>query len=868
MNKDTTSAERLADHVYVARLKDLNGLGAEGNAFLAVSGDTLLTSVTANGLDPDMTHIQHIHGRVDDAGKPLESRPPTLADDADGDGVIELAEGVPTYGPILTPLSSPAGGGLADFPTAPQGRVEFTQSYDLNDSATFNGDFTREQLLPLDLREIVVHGGTLAEGAGAGTTGEADGTPGFKLVLPVATGAIDQAVKVFTAEIGALNGSGVTGTATLLLDGTQLTVKVEAQGLEPGVTHAQHIHGAFDANGQPIDSTTPVPAQDKDGDGFIEVGEGATSYGPVLVSLTDPIGAGLPGFPTAPNGEIDFQTVIDLTDPNVVADGFAPGDVLPLSLREIVIHGLTVEGGAGEGTPGEVDGTAGFKLLLPVAAGEIEFQGVIAADENVLPALVEKQAVHADEIVAVDASRLNLSTGDVNALADPAVVANAYTNSVAGATSTTQYALDHQQNSLVTLANNAGTLATVGTVTLAGAEVDFSATAGLDILTAADGTNTAYALLNVVGQSGLYTIDLATAEASLVGTFDDGLGTLNGLAVKDGTGMALGDDGATLVRFNLADPATATTTTIGGDGVRLDALDLRPATGEVFGYDDVTDSYYTVDAMTGMLTSASTEAAPTSTGSLDIDWNPTIDRMRTVSENDENIVYNPETGTASDAATTPLFYAMPDATITFKDEHAASDNTLGAFLIGPDGSIGPVRSVFASTEHADGLPGPGGARPGGGERMGGETVSLSDLFAPEELTAAGDVGLFLLSDGASLNDAAVLNGKSLGFVDASTGEAASLRTSPDQLQLVDTATGTELMGEVVHALSELNADGSVLAIGGIDPVSGALDIAFEDGTDMDFNDLEITFDNGTGGDRVLSAGEIEAMVMAAEPAIA
>ncbi len=624
MNEDSRTAERLADHVHAARLQDLNGLGIEGNAFLAASDDALATTLTVNGLDPDMTHIQHIHGVVDETGQPLESRSPTLADDLDGDGIVELAEGATVYGPILTPLSSPPGGALPDFPTAAGGRVEFAQTYDLNDPSTFNGDFTRDQLLPLDLREVVVHGGTLAEGAGAGTDGEADGTPGFKLVLPVATGEIDQAVKVYTAEIGALNDSGVTGKATLLLDGQQLTVKVEAQGVEPGMIHAQHIHGAFDADGQPIDSTTPVPAQDTDGDGFIELAEGATSYGPVLISLTDPIGAGLPGFPTAPNGEIDYQTVIDLGDPSVVADGFVAGDLLPLSLREIIIHGLTVDGTAGEGTTGEVDGTAGFKLLLPVAAGELEFQGVIAADENVLPALAEKVAVQADEIVAVEASRLSLSA----------------------------------------------------------------------------------------------------------------------------------DAGA------------------------------------------------------------------------------------------------------------------PDATITFNDEHAGFDNTLGVFLIGSDGSLGPVRSVFASTEHAEGLPGPGGARPGGGERVAGESVSLSDLFAPEDLTPGGDVGLFLLKDGASSNDAAVLNGTSLAFVDSSTGEAASLATSTDHLQLIDTATGSELVGEVVHALAGLNADGSVLAIGGTDPVSGVLDIAFEDSTDMDFNDLEIAFDNGTGGDHVLGAGEIEALVASAEPAVA
>ena len=46
-----------------------------------------------------------------------------------------------------------------------------------------------------------------------------------------------------------------------------------------------------------------------------------------------------------------------------------------VALRELVIHGLTVPEGAGAGTPGEVDGTAGYKLVLPVASGEFSNAG-------------------------------------------------------------------------------------------------------------------------------------------------------------------------------------------------------------------------------------------------------------------------------------------------------------------------------------------------------------------------------------------------------------------------------------------------------------------------------------------------------------
>ena len=45
-------------------------------------------------------------------------------------------------------------------------------------------------LFPLDLREIVLHGKTVAAGPGANTPGEVNGTNGYLTVLPVTCGAI------------------------------------------------------------------------------------------------------------------------------------------------------------------------------------------------------------------------------------------------------------------------------------------------------------------------------------------------------------------------------------------------------------------------------------------------------------------------------------------------------------------------------------------------------------------------------------------------------------------------------------------------------------------------------------------------------
>ncbi|WP_406856697.1 hypothetical protein ABEG18_03420 [Alsobacter sp. KACC 23698] len=178
----------------------------------------------------------------------------------------------------------------------------------------------------------------------------------------------------YFAEFTTLNHSGVTGGAVLALDDQThtLTVAISAMGLEPNQPHIQHIHGFVDGTA----SHTPTTASDADGDGYVELGEGLPQYGQILLNLTvDHANAtgqdnghshdgALTGFPTAPNGVISYVESFTLPAGKLSQDTM-------LDLREIVLHGLTVPAGPGAGTPGEVDGTAGYKLVLPVASGEI-----------------------------------------------------------------------------------------------------------------------------------------------------------------------------------------------------------------------------------------------------------------------------------------------------------------------------------------------------------------------------------------------------------------------------------------------------------------------------------------------------------------
>lgn len=109
---------------------------------------------------------------------------------------------------------------------------------------------------------------------------------------------------------------------------------------------------------------------------------------------------------------------------------------------------------------------------------------------------------------------LAYAAGDAGAGSNPAIVATAYTNSVAGATTTTLFAIDAARDVLVTLANpNDGVMTTVGALGVSTAEF-----AGFDI---AGNDGSAYAALSTGGsRSTLYTINVATGAATRVGTVD------------------------------------------------------------------------------------------------------------------------------------------------------------------------------------------------------------------------------------------------------------------------------------------------------------------------------------------------------------
>ncbi len=105
--------------------------------------------------------------------------------------------------------------------------------------------------------------------------------------------------------------------------------------------------------------------------------------------------------------------------------------------------------------------------------------------------------------------------GDANEGVNPNVIASAYTNSFAGATTTQLYGIDTGLDILVTQANSAGTLGTVGSL-----GVDLTDLAGFDISTSG---NAFAAVQNAtLGLTTFWSIDLSSGAASMIGEIGGG----------------------------------------------------------------------------------------------------------------------------------------------------------------------------------------------------------------------------------------------------------------------------------------------------------------------------------------------------------
>jgi len=296
---------------------------ATGTATFTVDGDNLTVEITASGLAPNMAHAQHIH-----AGDVC----PGPDADTNDDGFVDVIEGVPFYGAILVPLDDDLANTEANnFPMADaQGNINYSATASISEIEAALGED-----LALGTRHVVQHG--VGSNVTVPSTVQSLGDLPAAATVPVTCGQITSgdagASTTFSVDIQPLNDSNAeidtaSGSATFTVDGDQLTVTVEASGLEPGIGHAQHIHAG---------TSCPTMEADTNSDGFLDVIEGVPTYGAILVPLDDDIAdTTANNFPMADaQGNLSYTGTASISEIEA-----ALGEELNVGARHYVIHGV------------------------------------------------------------------------------------------------------------------------------------------------------------------------------------------------------------------------------------------------------------------------------------------------------------------------------------------------------------------------------------------------------------------------------------------------------------------------------------------------------------------------------------------------
>ncbi|MDI1322494.1 MAG: DUF4394 domain-containing protein [Algoriphagus sp.] len=227
--------------------------------------------------------------------------------------------------------------------------------------------------------------------------------------------------------------------------------------------------------------------------------------------------------------------------------------------------------------------------------------------------------------------------GNINGGMNPRIGAVAYTNSFSGATSTILFDIDFEQDKLYQqVPPNEGGLQEVGDL-----RVDFEGLGDMDIT---EDNKFALAVNRNIEESRLYAINLMSGKAIWIGTFND---PVVSLAVKTSPIAFASDSTNKLYRFNPNDPEPTSVSLTGlMSGEMIVGLDFRPANGQLVAVSSMS-KLYSVNTASGALAPIGTGFSPMIMGDfIGFDFNPTVDRIRLVTNQGQNLRLHPDLGTA------------------------------------------------------------------------------------------------------------------------------------------------------------------------------------------------------------------------------
>lgn len=178
----------------------------------------------------------------------------------------------------------------------------------------------------------------------------------------------------YTARLQPMNstvtGSDATATATFEIDGDNIAIRIDAQGLPPDIEHWQHFHGFADGKA----AACPSASADVNGDGIIDLIETEASAGTTMVPFdADPAAMDIAEgkYPHADaSGSFTYSQNVSIAALDAAFAQEFDGQKPDLGKRVIFIHGVV----PAAALPDTVEslGPIPAHVTLPIACGAIE----------------------------------------------------------------------------------------------------------------------------------------------------------------------------------------------------------------------------------------------------------------------------------------------------------------------------------------------------------------------------------------------------------------------------------------------------------------------------------------------------------------
>ncbi len=224
---------------------------------------------------------------------------------------------------------------------------------------------------------------------------------------------------------------------------------------------------------------------------------------------------------------------------------------------------------------------------------------------------------------------------NINGTGTPSITGLAYTNSKAGASTTILYDIDPAAGKLFKQdPPNNGTLVEVGSL-----GATFTGQAALDIRY---DNSTALLALN----EKLHTLDLNNGKATYIGSLQQ---PIIDLAIPTESVAYAIDNSNMLQIFNLNNPMPVSKAVTGlQSGENILGIDFRPVNGQLYALGS-SSRIYTINLGTGAAAMVGSVPFSTLLAGTDFgfDFNPTVDRIRVVSNTGQNLRINPNDGTVA-----------------------------------------------------------------------------------------------------------------------------------------------------------------------------------------------------------------------------